>query len=86
LKLGLVCRQLEHEVRWKPVQVTPHLLIQPFGRNTVERRQLRIRQHALPSQHEDRLRDALDRNSTTTLRSCQRISLSIALAADSQAR
>jgi len=41
--------QLDQEVRRKTFPVSPHLLVEPFGRDAVERRQIGIQHHFLSS-------------------------------------
>lgn len=53
---------LKHEIRRKARLITAYLFIEAFGRHSVERRQLCVKQHFSTTKNDNRSRDVLDRS------------------------
>jgi len=54
--------ELEHEILGKALVVATDLLVEARGADPVERCELGIEQDLVAAEHEDRLRDVLDRH------------------------
>lgn len=65
LQVGGFCGgEFEEKIVGKALAVATDLLVQPPGRDAIELRKLGVEQHLMATQHEDRARDAFDRNDT----------------------
>jgi len=64
---NLLIHQPKHEVGGKPLQVPPHLFVQPFGGDAVERREILVEQHLLATDDEDATGDPLGRDERRAL-------------------
>jgi hypothetical protein len=54
--------ELEHEIRRKTAKVSLDLLVEPLGRDTIDRRKIRIQHDPFSAEQEDSTLDALGRN------------------------
>ena len=60
--LGLLGGELEHEVRWKPLDVAFDLLVEPFRGHAVELGQIGVENDLLASDQQNPALDVLHRN------------------------
>jgi len=64
---GFFGAELKHEIVGESREIPLYLLIELLSRHAVKRGKLCVHDHALPTQQDNRLCDALNRRDTATL-------------------
>ena len=72
----LLCRQLEHEICGKTIDIPAYSFVKIFGFNPIECRQIPVEEHFVPTNQQDRLFNSLQRNTVFFL--CRRSNLLVA--------